>query len=154
MISLTAQHDRPAYVLAEGLRESAPAPTLRSAEPGGWARQELLLRKLGPKGWVRVCLFRNYFASGWSENGHVLSPRAFAAFFRFVEYVTFPPSNRKPSVFLTDKGGIELCWEDPNGNAVQVEFTGAVAEYYRAATDQEGAVAFDELTELSRLLSA
>ena len=151
---ITLQQDRPGYVLVEGLRESASPSTVCKAEPVGWARQELLLRKLGPKGWVRVSLFRNYFASGWGENGLVLSPKALEAFFRFVEAATFPVGNRSPSVFLTDRGGIELCWEDLNGNAVQVEFTGAGVEYYQAATDQEGAESFDGLTELSKRLSA
>ena len=151
---IALQQDRPAYVLVEGLRESAPPSTVRNAEPVGWARQELLLRKLGPKGWVRVSRFRNCFAPGWGENGHVLSPRALDAFFRFVESATFPEGNRNPSVFLTNRGGIELCWEDHNGNAVQVEFMSAGIEYYQAATDQEGAVSFDGLTQLSQRLSA
>jgi hypothetical protein len=57
-------------------------------------------------------------------------------------------------VFLTDRGGIELCWEDHSGNAVQVEFTAAGVEYYLAATDQVGAVSFDGLAALSQRLSA
>ena len=75
--------------------------------PDQWARHELLLRKLGPKGWGRVYQFRNYYGPGWGERGRVLSPRALEAFFRFVEMADFPPATR-PSVFLTDRGGIEL----------------------------------------------
>ena len=148
------QYERPAYELAEGLRELAQPSAVSRAEPSGWARQASVLRKLGPKAWVRVSLFRNYFASGWGENGRVLSPRALDAFFRFVECATFPGGGRSPSVFLTDRGGIELCWEDHEGKALQVEFTGAGMEYYKAASDEEGAVPFDGLTQLSQRLSA
>jgi hypothetical protein len=154
MMPMTLQQERPAYNLTEGLRESARSFTLYNSEPEGWSRHELLLRKLGPKSWERVLLFRNYFASGWGEDPRVLSPRAFDAFFRFVEGLTFPAGNRQPSVFLTDRGGIELCWEDEGGTTVQVEFTGKGMEYYKGATDEEGFVPFDGLTRLAQRLSA
>jgi hypothetical protein len=117
-------------------------------------REELLLRKLGPKGSARVHQFRNYYESGWGEKGRVLSPKALDAFFRFLEDATFPNAATVPSVFLTDRGGIELCWEDRNGKSVQVEFTGTGAEFYKAATDEEGAMALDGLAHLSQRLSA
>jgi len=98
--------------------------------------------------------FQNYYASGWGEKGHILSPKALDAFYRFVEEATFPADKSSPSVFLTDRGGIELCWEDSNGDAIQVEFTGTGAEFYKAATNEEGVVAFDGLGQLSRRLSA
>lgn len=154
MMTPTLHYQTPAYVLVEGLRESAQATTVRRAAPDGWAREELLLRKLGPNGWGRVYQFRNYYASGWGENGNILSPRAFDAFSRFVEDADFPTGNRSPSVFLTDRGGIELSWEDRDGNSVQVEFTGAGVEFYKAVTDEEGVVAFDGLAQLAQRLSA
>jgi len=83
-----------------------------------------------------------------------MSPRALDAFFRFLEAATFPADRVRPSVFLTDRGGIELCWEDPNGKSVQVEFTGTAAEFYKAATDEEGAVALDGLAQLAQRLLA
>jgi len=116
--------------------------------------RDLLLRKLGPKGWGRVYQFRNYYESGWGEGGRVMSPRALDAFLRFLEQATFPVDKTSPSVFLTDRGGIELCWEDPSGKSVQVEFMGTGAEFYKAATDEEGTVAFDGLARLSQRLSA
>lgn len=140
--------------LAEGLREPAAASSVRRGAPDEWAREELLLRKLGPKGWGRVYQFRNYYESGWGDKGRVLSPRALDAFFRFLEEATFPAAKSTPSVFLTDRGGIELCWEDRNGKSMQVEFTGTGAEFYKAATDEEGSVAFDGLGQLSHRLSA
>ena len=141
-----------AYTLVEGLREPASALSVRRAAPDEWGREELLLRKLGPKGWGRVYHFRNYYGSGWGEKGRVLSPRALDAFFRFVERTDFP-AGTNPSVFLTDRGGIELCWEDRDRKAVQVEFTSKDAEFYRGATDEEGSVPFEDIAELSRRLS-
>ena len=113
-------------------------------------REELLLNKLGAKGWGRVHNFRNYYTSGCGENGPVLSPRALDAFFAFIEETTFPTS---PSVFLTDCGGIELCWEDAQGESVQVEFTSAGAGFYKAATDEEDVVPLDDLAQLSQRLA-
>jgi hypothetical protein len=142
-----------AYTLAEGLRKPSAASTILGGADEEWSREELLLRKLGPKGWGRVHQFRNYYESGWGEKGRVLSPRALDAFFRFLEDASFPADRSCPSVFLTDSGGIELCWENRDGKSIQVEFTGTAAEFYKAATDEEGAVAFDCLAQLSRRLS-
>ena len=153
MTALTLNYQPPAYTLVEGLRESLQASTVRLGAPDGWAREELLLRKLGPKGWGRVYQFQQYYTSGWGRDGKVLSPRALDAFFRFVEETNFPSDKASPSVFLTDSGGIELCWEDCNGKALQVEFTAAGVEFYKAATEEEGFVTFEDLPELSRRLS-
>jgi hypothetical protein len=154
MTTLSLPNQSPAYALVEGLRESASGVSIRRAAPDEWARDELLLRKLGWKGWGRVCHFRNYYPPDWGENGRVLSPRALDALFRFLEGASFPVGNTGPSVFLTDRGGIELCWEDRNGESVQVEFTGTGVEFYQAANDEEGTIGFDGLAELSRRLAA
>lgn len=75
------------------------------------------------------------------------------AFFRFIEKATFP-AGCVPSVFLTDSGGMELCWEDETGQAVQVEFTSTVAEYFRASKQAEGSVPLRDLSALiDRLFS-
>jgi ribosome maturation factor RimP len=71
-----------------------------------------------------------------------------------MEEASFSAGGNSPSVFLTDSGGIELVWEDRNGKSVQVEFTGTGAEFYEAATESEGRVTVDGLTQLSRRLSA
>jgi ribosome maturation factor RimP len=71
-----------------------------------------------------------------------------------METASFPTGRSTQSVFLTDRGGVELVWEDRNGKSVQVEFTGTGAEFYQAATEEEGEVAVDGLAELSRRLSA
>ena len=152
MTALSYQNLPTTYRLVDELREPAAVDAVRRTAPDERAREDLLLSKLGPKGWGRVYHFRNYYASGWGENGRVLSPKALDAFFRFVEDTRFPTDS--PSVFLTDRGGIELCWEDCNGKSVQIEFTQTGAEFYQAATEEEGAVTFDGLAQLSRRLSA
>ncbi|NUN92819.1 MAG: hypothetical protein HUU04_03450 [Verrucomicrobiae bacterium] len=154
MNALLLQGQSQAYTLLEELQEPPEVSAVRRAEPDEIAREELLLRKLGPKGWGRVHHFRNYYASGWGENGHALSPKALDAFFRFVEVVEFPADKASPSVFLTDRGGIELCWENRAGESVQVEFTASGVECYQAASDREGLAAFEDLEQLSRQLSS
>jgi hypothetical protein len=151
MMTLSLPTPPPAYVLVDELRRLAPVSSaVQRAAPDEWAREQLLINKLGAKGWIRVHHFRNYYPSGWGDNGRVLSPKALDAFFRFIEEATFPTS---PSVFLTDRGGIELSWEDAHGKSVQVEFTGTGAEFYKAATDEEDVVPFGDLTQLSQRLA-
>ncbi len=151
MTTLSLPTPPPAYVLVDALQDPARVSSaVQRAAPDELAREELLINKLGPKGWVRMHHFRNYYQAGWGEKGRVLSPKALDAFFRFIEQATFPTS---PSVFLTDRGGIELCWEDAQGKSVQVEFTGAGAEFYKAATDEEAVVPFGDLTQLSQRLA-
>ena len=141
----------PAYVLTDELRNLAlVSSAVQRAAQDEFSREELLLTKLGPKGWGRVHHFRNYYPSGWGGNGCVLSPKALDAFFRFVEQATFPTT---PSVFLTDRGGIELCWEDANAKSVQVEFTATGAEFYNAGTDEEDVIPLDALAQLSQRLA-
>src|SRR6266568_8160605 len=129
----------PAYTLTEDLRELSEPASIRRPAPDELAREELLLRKLGPRGWGRVHHFRNYYQSGWGEQrGQILSPKALDAFSRFLEAVEFPAAKTPPSVFLTDRGGIELSWEDADGKSLQVEFTRERVEFYREATGEEG----------------
>ena len=151
MTTLSLPTSLPGYELVDDLRDPAQTSSaVQSAAPDELAREELLLSKLGPKGWGRVHHFQSYYASGWGDNGRVLSPRALDAFFRFLEQATFPTG---PSIFLTDRGGIELCWEDTHGKSVQVEFTSTGAEFYKAATDEEDVIPFDNLAQLSQRLS-
>ena len=154
MTTLSLPNKTAAYVLVKDLQESSSVSTVHGSVPDSWAREELLLRKLGARGWGRVYHFQNYYSTGWGQKGQVLSPRALHAFFRFMEAASFATDKSSPSVFLTDRGGVELVWEDSNGKSVQVEFTGTGAEFYKAATEEEGEVTVDGLAELSRRLSA
>ncbi|SRR6266571_6808613 len=145
----------PAYTLTEDLRELSEPASIRRPAPDELAREELLLRKLGPRGWGRVHHFRNYYESGWGEHaGRVLSPMALEAFFRFLASTSFPTGKTAPSVFLTDRGGVELCWENAAGRSVQVEFTREGVEFYDETTGEEGVVGHDASLELSRRLSS
>jgi hypothetical protein len=75
----------------------------------------LLLQKLGQRGRGRVLYFRQYYGPGWGESsGNNLSPRGLTAFGRFLQMMQFP-KGRQPSVFLTDRGGLEIGWEDESG---------------------------------------
>ncbi len=110
---------------------------------------------MGARGWGRVQYFRNHFDVGWGEQGRgrVLSPRAFEAFLRFIEVAQFPVKGKKPSVFLTDAGGIELCGEDKEGHAVQLEFRSKGADYFLAWTNVEEFIDYSRLPELTQTVS-
>ncbi len=152
MTALPYQIQPPAYSLAADLRVPPTVPNVRRSAPDEYECEEVLLRKLGAKGWGRVYQFKNFYSSCWGQNGRVLSPKALNAFFKFVEDTNFPAGNI-PSVFLTDRGGIELFWEDQNGESVQVEFMATGAEFYKAATEEEGVMALDAVAKLSQELS-
>ncbi|PYK27100.1 MAG: hypothetical protein DME59_05395 [Verrucomicrobia bacterium] len=70
-----------------------------------------------------------------------------------MEAATFP-QNSQPSLFLTDAGGVELCWEDSSGEAVQVEFGSAQIEFYVEAQEVEDSVPNSNAQELARRLAA
>jgi hypothetical protein len=113
-----------------------------------------LLSKLGPRGWGRLHHFRHYYSAGWGDgSGRPLSPRSLETFYRFLESATFP-DNSKPSLFLTDAGCIELCWEDSARKAVQVEFKPTEIEFYVEAQELEGSVPTSNAQELAVRLAA
>jgi hypothetical protein len=142
------------YRLSDNLRNETPLLAVRAAAPSEGERDELLLSKLGPKGWGRLHHFRHYYSAGWGDgSGKPLSPRSLETFYRFLESVTFP-ANAKPSVFLTDQGCIELCWEDASSKAVQVEFRPAEIEFYIEANQLENSVPASEAKQLAKRLAA
>jgi hypothetical protein len=142
------------YELSDNLREETPLHGVRRTEPSEGEREELLLSKLGAKGWGRLHHFRYYYSAGWGgDSGKPLSPRALETFYRFLESATFP-SGSVPSVFLTDAGCIEVCWEDFEGKAVQVEFKPAEIEFFIEARQLEGSAPASEAKDLARRLAA
>jgi hypothetical protein len=155
MTSTFPQPTRDAYRLSDDLRENGGTANVRTPLPDEADREELLLAKLGLRGWRRLHHFRRDYSAGWGErSGKPLSPRALETFFRFLERATFP-KNSTPSLFLTDNGGLELCWEDAFGKSVQVEFTSTGIEYYLESRKFEGvapaARAADMATELTAI---
>ncbi len=130
------QADQSAYRLADDLLPTPEAGRVKRAEPGEADREELVLRKLGPRGWGRLYHSTAFLRSpGWGEGrGRALSPRAIEAFYSFLDSVQFP-AGTQPSIFLTDDGGLELCWEDRNGKSIQAAFLPSHLEVYRAAEE-------------------
>ena len=148
------QSSASAYQLSDDLRGVNIPTAFRTAAPSEAEREEMVLKKLGVKCWGRLHHFRNSYSQGWGEGiGKPLSPRALEAFYRFVRAAQFR-AGREPSLFLTDHGNLELCWEDENGKAVQVEFTPTGAEFFIEAEGCEGAVEHSHLNELAVRLAA
>ena len=87
-------------------------------------------------GWGRKT--SSYSSTDW-DNLTPLSPRALAAFFSFLEHAEFPAGRKLPSLFFTDDGHLELCWEAGTGDAVQVEFEAWESEVYDEGSGREGA---------------
>jgi hypothetical protein len=142
------------YRVSDDLREDRIGPAVHLPAPGEADREELLLTKLGSRGWGRLHHFRHYYQPGWGEgHGRQLSPRALEGFFRFLAAAEFP-AGQVPSLFLTDRGGLELAWEDADGKPVQVEFTPQGAEFYIAATETEGEAPAEALVQLAAQLAA
>ena len=143
------------YQLSDNLRDETQIFGVRTAvsSEGEGEREELLLSKLGAKGWGRLHHFRHYYSAGWGDGtSKPLSPRALEAFYRFLESATFP-SGSVPSVFLTDEGCIEVCWEDSARKAVQVEFRPAEIEFYVEEQQIEDSVPASEAKELAKRLA-
>ena len=141
------------YKLTEAIEERGYLPAVWRSEPNETGVEELLLQKLGPHGWGRMHHFRNFYGPGWGNGqGKPVSPRAFESMVRFLKAVQFPTPSF-PSIFLTDRGGLELCWEDAIGKKVQVEFCAEGAEFYVESTGDEGVLPLTSLDALLRVIS-
>jgi hypothetical protein len=153
MTTILPQPRESVYQLSEDLRDEAVFLGVRPAPPSEAEREELLFSKLGPKGWVRLHHFRHFYSAGWGDgSGKPLSPRALETFYRFLEFAAFT-GHTKPSVFLTDQGCIELCWEDASGKAVQLEFRPTEIEFYTESQNSEGTVPNSAVAELASRLA-
>lgn len=153
MTTTLPQPRQSVYHLSENLRDETVLLGVRRAAPSEGDREELLLSKLGAKGWGRLHHFRHYYSGGWGDgSGKPLSPRALETFYRFLESATFP-ENSEPSLFLTDAGCIELCWEDLSGKAVQVEFKPDEIEFYLEARQIEDSIPNSDVRNLAGRLA-
>lgn len=137
-----------AYRLVDDLREPMSISSVHRIAVDDLAVEQSLLAKLGARGWGRIHHFRNHYNQSWGGR-HVapVSPRALDSLGRFVAAINFP-ADKLPSVFLTDTGGLELCWDDVSGNARQIEFKSDGLDYYLAATNEEGSLGLDALPQL------
>ena len=137
-----------AYRLTEELREPMGFASVHRVAMDDLAVEQSLLTKLGARGWGRIHHFRNHYNQPWGERrGEPLSPRALTGLTQFVTAATFP-AGCQPSVFLTDQGSLELCWEDAQGAARQVEFKADSIEYFVAASGEEETVGWDRMADV------
>jgi len=141
------------YRLSSELTDDTRSRGLSWAVPGEADQDELLLQKLGTRGWGRLHHFRLLYQSGWGEGkGRPVSPRAVNALIDFLERFTWP-EGVTPSLFLTDRGGVEIAWEEQDGCPVQLEFHRDGIEIYREATGTEAELALGEVTRVVELLA-
>jgi hypothetical protein len=142
------------YRLVDELREPMGIAGVHRIAMDDLAVEQALLTKLGARGWGRIHHFRNHYHQPWGERGVApVSPRALESLSHFVLRATFP-HGQIPSVFLTDAGGLELCWEDTDGTARQVEFKPDAIEYFVGRSREEGSVGLDRVDFVVGKLSA
>lgn len=142
------------YTLVEELRELTAPLAVRRQAVNDTEWEELVLSKLGARGWGRLIHFRQFYQQGWgNQRGSALSPRAFETFVRFLAEANFPVGGKAPSVFLTDRGGLEVCWESASGKAVQIEFTRNGVEFFNEETGAEGEAPLTALPDLKKILA-
>lgn len=109
--------------------------------------------KLGSRGWTRLLEFGLLNPQDAPQEGKKLAtPDLVKTLCDFLERFSWPP-NTMPSLFLTDRGGIELAWEEAGGAPVQVEFHRDGIELYREATGVETEFASDQVTTAACLLA-
>lgn len=122
---------------------------IRISDPGESEHDSLLLAKLGEKGWGRIQYFKQVFSAPWGNGeGRPLSPRSLASFFDFLSAVQIP-EGKTPSIFLTNSGHLELCWEDSGNKAVQLEFGPQETDIYIERNEQEFSIPNGELKEFA-----
>jgi hypothetical protein len=137
------------YRLSENL-ENHWALTMAGDASG----DEVALTRLGSRNWGRLYQFRHSYSSGWGEarSGRPLSPRALELFYRFLVHINFPAGSR-PSLFMTNEGTLELCWDDSSGKPIQVEFTPSGAELYWESRMLEHEVSIAGIIDLAKTLN-
>lgn len=144
---MTALLRSPRYRFTDSLaKETAEAdhPRAQRFEDGQALNEQLVLTRLGVRGWGRWRYFRMGFSGAWGE-GHEnpLSPRSQIAFLRALEHLRFP--DRKPSLFLTDEGHLELAWRDQSGAPIQLEFGPRETEIYIESAGVEVTIQNEDL---------
>lgn len=153
MTMLVATPTQESYRLEDALQEPNRSSSVMPTALEEVEFEDLLLKKLGARGWGRLYHFRQYYGPGWGQgSGKPLSPKAMEAFRRFLKDATFP-TGKLPSVFLTDRGGLELCWEDSAGKSVQLEFTSHGIEFFQESNHEEELLELDQVSKLSQKLN-
>jgi hypothetical protein len=107
------------------------------------------LTVLGHKGMQRLYSFAAEYQDGWGDgSGKALNPEAYKALFIFMRYAPINVSSR-PSIFMSEDGGLELAWDDANNNDVRVEFGPSRVAYWFSGTGNEGSVEISETQTLA-----
>jgi hypothetical protein len=142
------------YRLSDDLTVSTCCTSVQFSAPDEAEREDWVLKKLGAKAWGRLYQFKHYYGPGWGEGtGRSLSPRSLELFYRFLASLTLREPC-KPSIFLTDDGNLEMCWEDRLGKTVQVEFTPDGIDYFIEAEETESHASNGDLPDVAKSLSA
>lgn len=127
-------------------------------DPGMWSttlsadEQDLLIKKLGDRGWGRMLLFSKYYTPDWGEGNRQVSPRAQAALLRFLEHVIFR-DGADPSVFLSNDGELQVAWNDTSGKAVQLLFGPNTIEVFHEAKLREESLPLTDYAKLAQEFS-
>ncbi len=138
------------YTLDDDLRSNIDQgmwTTTLSAE-----EQDLLIKKLGNRGWGRMLLFSKYYTPGWGEGNKQVSPRGQAAMLRFLQQVTFR-EGADPSVFISDDGELQLAWNDSNSKAIQLLFGPNSIEVFHEAQYREETMPLTDYDKLAQEFS-
>lgn len=114
--------------------------------------QDMILQKLGQRGYGRMLAFTQFYTTGWGEGNKQVSPRGLSAFLRFLKQVKFR-EGADPSVFLSDDGELQVAWSDPSGQAVQLLFGPKTIEVFHEAKRRDDSVALNEYDNLAQAFS-
>lgn len=114
--------------------------------------QDIILQKLGPRGYGRMLAFTQFYTTGWGEGNKQVSPRGLSAFLRFLKQVTFR-KGADPSVFLSDDGELQVAWNDESGQAVQLLFGPKTIDVFHEAKRRDDSVALNEYGNLAQAFS-
>ena len=153
-MTLAALQEPNLYGRASDLTGTAsPETAVTWTEPGAIQDEAMVLKKLGDRGWGRLYAFIHFYGPHWGETrNQPLSPKALRSFYAFLIHVQFP-EGILPSIFLTNDGHLELCWEDEHKNAIQVEFGPETTAYYLEASQSEGEILSCDTARLAQQLT-
>lgn len=125
---------------------SGSPDTVSQCLPEDMELEDRVSLTLGATAWGRLQYFCTYYRGPWGERAHCkpLSPRSVQGLGRFLrlcgEVVTTLP--RRPSLFLSDDGCLELVWEDRDGQTVQLQFGSSAISYFLERSLTEGQVTY------------
>lgn len=123
---------------------SAVSAEVTIAGPKEVEGNRALIRRLGDNGMKRISSFRRHYSRPWGDCGQCtpFSEKSLERMYSFL--AVMPAMDKTPSVFLSDDGNLELCWRDPKGELVSLEFGGSEIEYFIEGLQEEGRVPYEQ----------